>query len=103
MEMASIGEFDLLRDARQDIRQKPWANRTHRMAMANYFNVKRAREEVERLNVEMPRLFTAMVDDHVDHDVAIQAVVGTDPALAHELKARQQYNDAVNGKNVAWL
>ncbi|TFK79198.1 hypothetical protein K466DRAFT_505958 [Polyporus arcularius HHB13444] len=103
MEMASIGEFDLLRDARQDIREKPWANRSHRAATATYFNVKRAREEIDRLNVEIPRLFTAMIDDHIDHHDAIQAAADKEPALAHELKLRQQYNDAVNAKNVAWL
>ncbi len=101
MDMASIGEFDLLRDARQDIREKPWANRSHRTAMATYFNVKRAREEVERLNLEIPRLFSAMIDDHVDYHHAIKAT--NDPDLAHELRTRQKYNDVVNGKVVGWL
>ncbi|KAI0682682.1 hypothetical protein C8T65DRAFT_713785 [Cerioporus squamosus] len=103
MDMASIGEFDLLRNARQDIREKPWANRSHRTAMATYFNVKRAQEEIERLNVEMPRLFSAMVDDHVDYERAIKAANTTDPDLAHELRVRQTFNNAVNGKVVSWL
>ncbi len=103
MELASVGEFDLLRDARQDIREKPWANRSHRTATATYFNVKRAREEIERLNVEMPRLFSAVIDDHVDYVHAIKATNETNPDLAHELRTRQKFNNTVNGKVVTWL
>ncbi|KAI0349008.1 hypothetical protein OH77DRAFT_1384823, partial [Trametes cingulata] len=71
MNMVSVGEFDLLRDARQDVRNKPWAKRVHRDAMTCHFNVKRAREEIERLDVEIPRLFSYMIDDHVDYVRAI--------------------------------
>ncbi|KAJ2968160.1 hypothetical protein NUW54_g13303 [Trametes sanguinea] len=60
MTMVSIGEFDLLRDARQDIRAQAWAKPTHREATQTYFNVERAREEIQRLNVEIRRLFSSM-------------------------------------------
>ncbi|KAI0348762.1 hypothetical protein OH77DRAFT_1515185 [Trametes cingulata] len=43
MNMVSVGEFDLLREARQDIRSKPWAQASHREAMNVYFDVKRSR------------------------------------------------------------
>ncbi|RDX42144.1 hypothetical protein OH76DRAFT_1488926 [Lentinus brumalis] len=103
MEMASVGEFDLLRDARQDIREKPWAQRTHRDAMNAYFSVKRAREEIERLNLEIPRLFSSMIDEHVDYHHAMQQIAPSDAALAHELAIRQQYSSRVNQKVVRWL
>ncbi|KAH9947990.1 hypothetical protein B0H21DRAFT_708025 [Amylocystis lapponica] len=41
-----VGEFDLLRDAQQDIRELPWAQRANRQAMSTYFNVQRAKEEI---------------------------------------------------------
>ncbi|KAH9853435.1 hypothetical protein C2E23DRAFT_698062, partial [Lenzites betulinus] len=103
MELVSLGEFDLLRETRQDIREKPWAQRTHRDAMGVYFNVKRAREEIARLNVEISRLFSAMVDDHVDHYHAAATVRDMSPTLARELALRQQYLNVVNEKTVAWL
>lgn len=103
MDMVSVGEFDLLRDARQDIRTQPWARRANRDATNTYFNVKRAREEIRRLNVEIPRLFTSMIDEHVDYLKAIKDTESTDPALSRELAARHRYRDVVNARVVAWL
>ncbi|KAI0359107.1 hypothetical protein OH77DRAFT_1136710 [Trametes cingulata] len=103
MDMVSLGEFDLLRDARRDVRKLEWAKRANREAMGTYFNVKRAREEVARLNVELRRLFSAMLDEHVDYHRAISAVSDSSPALARELERRQRRANAVNAKVVTWL
>jgi hypothetical protein len=51
--MVSLAEFDLLRDTRQDIRQFPWAQPLNREAMNLSFGIKRAKEEILRLNVEI--------------------------------------------------
>lgn len=102
-EMATIGEFDLLRDARQDIREKPWAKQSHREAMNTYFNVLRAREEINRLNIEIPRLFSSMVDEHADFHHAIQAATVSNPPLAQELTLRQCYRNTINENVVASL
>ncbi|OSD00686.1 hypothetical protein PYCCODRAFT_1370572 [Trametes coccinea BRFM310] len=103
MTMVSLGEFDLLRDARQDIRSQAWAKPTHRDAMQTYYNVERAREEIQRLNIEVQRLFSSMVDDHVDHHRATCAARGEKPMLARELEARQEYRGVLNEGIVAWL
>ncbi|CDO74657.1 hypothetical protein BN946_scf184832.g1, partial [Trametes cinnabarina] len=103
MNMVSIGEFDLLRDSRQDIRSLPWAQVVNRDGMNTYFKVKRAREEINRLNVEMRRLFTALVDEHVDYHHAIEQVKSSDAALAYELAQRQRYHNVVSGHIVEWL
>lgn len=88
VEMASLAEFDLLRDSRSDIRQEPWAKQKNREAMNIFFDMKRAREEIERLNVEIPRLLTYMYDEHVDYHLAVSRLLFVDPALAHELSSR---------------
>ncbi|CDO77993.1 hypothetical protein BN946_scf184711.g3 [Trametes cinnabarina] len=103
MAMVSLSEFDLLREARQDIRQQPWAQRTHRDAMALHFKVKRAREEVRRLNVEIPRLFLSLIDEHVDYTKAVEDAQEGRPALSHELAVRLRYRNVVNGHVVRWL
>ncbi|OBZ67400.1 hypothetical protein A0H81_12567 [Grifola frondosa] len=103
MEMASLAEFDILRDARHDIRMLPWAQRKNRLAMNTYFNVKRAREEIQRLNVEISRLFTAMLDEHADFQCAISESRVNNPALSHELLRRWRYRDRLNGKVAEWL
>ncbi|RDX44104.1 hypothetical protein OH76DRAFT_1458094 [Lentinus brumalis] len=103
MEMASLAEFDVLRDAREDVREFPWAQRLHRQAMGFHFNVIRAREEIERLNLEIPRLFTALIDRHVDMKNAIASTQEINPALAHELRLRWEYDDKISARIAARL
>lgn len=78
--MTSLGEFDLLRDARCDVRQFAWAHPSHREATRLHFNVKRAREETYRCNVEIRRLVTFLYDAHVDYCLAISANPVREPA-----------------------
>ncbi|KAJ6564784.1 hypothetical protein B0H19DRAFT_1209940 [Mycena capillaripes] len=63
VEFAFLADFDLLRDARQDIRQEPWASPAGRAAMDQHFKLLRADEEIQRLNVEIRRLVTYMRDE----------------------------------------
>ncbi|KAM6497725.1 hypothetical protein JOM56_005673, partial [Amanita muscaria] len=58
-----LSEFDLLRDARQDIREKLWANSTNRQLRDQFFKQERAREEIQRLNVEIKRVVSYMHDE----------------------------------------
>ncbi|KAJ6617355.1 hypothetical protein B0H10DRAFT_2434508 [Mycena sp. CBHHK59/15] len=83
-----LAEFDLLRDTRQDIRLQPWTNPARREAMVLYFGIKRAKEEVKRLNVEISRVVSFMYDEHVDYYRAIVSNLVTDPPLATELSKR---------------
>ncbi|KIM61914.1 hypothetical protein SCLCIDRAFT_25388 [Scleroderma citrinum Foug A] len=52
----SLGDFDLLKHSRHNVLVKPWANPTHREMAIKYFKLLRAREEIMRLNIEIPRL-----------------------------------------------
>ncbi|KAJ7040517.1 hypothetical protein C8F04DRAFT_1253819 [Mycena alexandri] len=88
LQTTSIAEFDILRDTRQDIRQQPWTQPARREAMVLYFGIKRAKEEIRRLNVEITRLLTFLVDEHVDYYRAIATNLITNPPLAAELQRR---------------
>ncbi len=103
MEMVSLAEFDLLRDAREDIRKYPWAKRLNREAMNMHYNILRAREEIQRLNVEIPRLFTSLIDRHFEMQRAISLLKDSDPALAHELTVRWLYEDQISARIAARL
>ncbi|RPD52388.1 hypothetical protein L226DRAFT_424074, partial [Lentinus tigrinus ALCF2SS1-7] len=103
MEMASLAEFDLLRDAREDVREYPWAKRLHHQAMNLHFNLERAREEIAHLNVEIPRLFTSLVDRHCDLRRAIASVKESDPSFAYELELCWQYEDRISARITARL
>jgi hypothetical protein len=67
--------------------------------MVLHFGIKNAKTEIRRLNVEMQRLITFMVDDHVDYVRAIRNHLLLAPDLAHELSQqwiqRTRINDSI--------
>ncbi|KAF7349551.1 hypothetical protein MSAN_01745600 [Mycena sanguinolenta] len=93
VEYAFLAEFDLLRFSRRDVRSEPWAQGSGRAAVDLHFKIKRAKEEVERLNVEIRRLYTYMRDE--DAFLAHHARRLRDdhqPHLAHQVELyRQQH------------
>lgn len=85
VEYAFLADFDLLRDTRQDISQRPWATPAGRLAMDTYFKMCRAREEIDRLNIEIRQVATYLRDESrflSDCEVQVQ---GYDPALAYQI------------------
>ena len=91
-----IADFDILKDTRQDIRKLEWAQPANREGMVMYFQIKRAKEETTRLNVEIRRLLTFLYDDHVDHFRAIHANETVNPSLSHEIFLRWQYRTKIH-------
>ncbi|KAI6156953.1 hypothetical protein BKA82DRAFT_4325550 [Pisolithus tinctorius] len=85
VEYAFIAEFDLLRDARQDVSQQPWATPAGHSAMDHYFKLLRAREEIERLEVEARRLLMYLRDKERFLDESKQQVRALHPPLAHQI------------------
>jgi hypothetical protein len=65
VEYALLADFDLLRDARQDISNHPWATPAGWLAMDLYFKIARAHEEITRLNIEIHHIATYIRDE--DH------------------------------------
>ncbi|KAJ6493155.1 hypothetical protein C8R45DRAFT_1095669 [Mycena sanguinolenta] len=63
VEYAFLAEFDLLRFSCRDVRSEPWAQGSGRAAMDLHFKIRRAKEEIERLNVEIHCLYTYMRDE----------------------------------------
>ncbi|EMD37546.1 hypothetical protein CERSUDRAFT_35523, partial [Gelatoporia subvermispora B] len=103
VELVNLADFDLLRESREDIRSKVWAQPANRKAMNLHFNVKRAKEEIDRVNVGIQRLFTAILDEHADFHRAIKVAEQADPVLAHELKQRWRLRDSINADIAARL
>ncbi|KAI0323728.1 hypothetical protein GY45DRAFT_1264129 [Cubamyces sp. BRFM 1775] len=81
LDMSTLANFDLLRGTGQDVCALPWAKPTHRRAMNLYFNIKHAREEIARLNVEISQLFTYMIDEHYHYYDAIATSLLTNNCL----------------------
>lgn len=93
-----VSEFDLLRDSRIDIQEKPWATTTGRQALDMFFKIQRAEEELTRCRVEIKRLLTFMRDEEAYLKAAYNAHKDSDPDIAHQIQrkywfAREMHND----------
>jgi hypothetical protein len=64
VEYAFLADFDILWDTSADIQSRPRTRPAYRLAMDRYFKILRAREEIKRLNVEIPRVVTWIVDEN---------------------------------------
>ncbi|KAH9847417.1 hypothetical protein C2E23DRAFT_741984 [Lenzites betulinus] len=81
-----LEEFELLRDTRNDIRGKPWAQPLVRETMKKAHRVARAREELVRCNVEVHRLRTSIHDETATLDRALRETGSRSDPLAGPLR-----------------
>ncbi|KAJ7436679.1 hypothetical protein B0H11DRAFT_1754595, partial [Mycena galericulata] len=81
----------LLRDTRLAIRKLPWTDPARREAGRLYFGIKRSKEEIQRRNVEITRIITFTIDEHVDFYKAMPENYLTAPDLARRLSEQWQY------------
>lgn len=58
VEYAFLADFDLLRESHQDICDCPWSKPAFRVMIDKFFKLERAREEIQRLNIEIWRVIT---------------------------------------------
>ena len=86
VEYAFLADFDLLRDARQDISHRTWATPAGRLAMDLYFKIRRAREEIDRLNIEVRRVATYIRDETHYLRNAEKHARSSDPRIAHQIR-----------------
>ncbi|TDL17784.1 hypothetical protein BD410DRAFT_843337 [Rickenella mellea] len=103
VEYSFLGEFTLLRSSRSDIREQKWTQPAHREAMAKYFKYHRACEEIDRLNVEIRRLWTAIHDEAAQSSRVIGELSVSNPPLAAELRRRWALRSSVNGVHLSRL
>lgn len=96
IEYAFLADFDLLRDARQDISQRPWATPAARQATDLYFKMCRAKEEVLRLNNEIRRLVTYIHDEERYLQDCYTQLEPSCPALAHQISLRRLVRSRAN-------
>ncbi|KAG6809366.1 hypothetical protein H0H92_000527 [Tricholoma furcatifolium] len=85
VEYAFLADFDLLRECRQDIRERPWARPAARLAMDQYFRMERAREEIQRLNIEIRRVVTHMRDEETFLQMKERELQDSDAVLAYQI------------------
>ncbi|KAG1893995.1 uncharacterized protein F5891DRAFT_1131069 [Suillus fuscotomentosus] len=96
VEYSFLGEFDLLRHSRTDIRDVEWTTPAHWEATVKYFKLQCAREEIQCLNIEICRLRTAIHDEETKTIATIDQLLITNSLLAMELRRRWQARATVN-------
>lgn len=102
-EYTFIGEFDLLRIARTDIRVEKWTQQPYREAVMKFYKLYRAREEVQRLNIEIRRLRTFIVEEKKHTEGVLEQLSADEPLLADELRRRWTLRSSVNVHHIQRL
>lgn len=100
VEYAFLADFDLLRDSRQDVRDRPWTKPACRVVIDHYFKLERAREEIQRLNVEIRRVVTYIRDEDKilrskEADISLE-----NPGLAHQVKLYRMERGRFNARHM---
>ncbi|KAG1834285.1 hypothetical protein DFJ58DRAFT_719367 [Suillus subalutaceus] len=103
VEYVFLADFDLLRDTRADVSQQPWSSAAARSAMDLYFKMCRAREEIQRLNVEVRRLVTYIRDEDKYLWTCKDQLKVTSPAIAHQIAIHRNARGRFNSRHLRWL
>lgn len=92
-----LSEFDILRDTREDVRERKWATPANRLLMHQFFKLIRAEEEIDRLHMEIRRLVTYMRDEERELNAKANDIEPTNPALALQIRLywqeKARFND----------
>ena len=96
VEYAFLADFDLLRDSRQDVRDRPWTKPACRVVIDRYFKLERAREEIQRLNVEIARVVTYIRDEDKFLCLKEADMMLVSPGLARQVKIRRMERSRYN-------
>jgi hypothetical protein len=96
VEYSFLGEFDLLRQSRSDIRTLDWTKPAHHEATVKYFKLQRAHEEIQRLNIEICWLCTAIRDEELTVNATIDALLISNRPVGLELQRQWRGRAAIN-------
>ena len=97
---AFLADFDLLRDARQDIRHRQWATPAGRLALDTHFKILCAREEIERLNVEVRRVATHIRDEDIYLCAQEANNTAINPHIAHQITIYRMVRARFNSHHI---
>ncbi|KAK0447956.1 hypothetical protein EV421DRAFT_1889433 [Armillaria borealis] len=100
---AFLSDFDLLRESHTNVRDKPWAKPVGRLTMDQYFKIQRAKEEIDRLNVEIRRLTTYIQDEDRFLCKKIEEYSTTDPRTAFQIDKHRRSHARFNDRHIRHL
>lgn len=86
LEFSFLSEFDILWDARTDVRKKKWVTQKNRLLMQQFFKLLSAESELTRLHTEIRRMVTYMEDEEAAIHMAAEGVCSSELALALQIQ-----------------
>ncbi|KAE9407449.1 hypothetical protein BT96DRAFT_954511 [Gymnopus androsaceus JB14] len=86
LDYSFLSDFDLLREARRDVRGELWAQPAGRLALDQYHKLSRAPEEIMRLNKEIRALVTYIHEETTFIRLKFEEIRQTDPLLAIQIQ-----------------
>ncbi|KAG1774964.1 hypothetical protein EV702DRAFT_1180545 [Suillus placidus] len=100
-----LSEFELLKHShsQQDILCKPWTVPGNRDVAVKYFKLKRAYEELQRLDVEIRRLRTFIYDEDKFLAAHVRRLSPVDSMLAQEVEELRMRRLRINSVHIARL
>jgi len=72
----------------------------NRVLRDQYFKIERAREEIVRLNIEIRRLITYIVDETIFLKTKEESLAGGNPRLAHQISLYRLERGRANAKHM---
>ena len=87
----------------EDIRSAPWAQPAQHEATLKYFKLCRAKEELERLDIEIQRLQSFIQHEGADLDAVVAKLTMTAPLLAQELQRHRILRSSINDIHIRRL
>lgn len=96
MSYSFLAEFDLLRESREEVREKPWATAVAREALDAFFKTLRADEMLIQVSTEMVRLLTYMRDEDEYLKLAIELYEPFQPDIAHAIRQQALFKKRVH-------
>lgn len=103
LEYTYLSEFDILRDTREDVRERKWATPKNRLLMQQFFKMIGAEDELDRLHTEIRRFLTSMRDEEEKTESVAQGLRSSHPALALAVRLQGQQRSRFNSAHRAKL
>lgn len=96
MSYSFLAKFNLLRNSREEVREKPWATAVAREALDTFFKTLRADETLIRVSTEMVRLLTYMRDEEEYLNLAVELYKSFQPDIVHAIRQQALFKKRVH-------
>ncbi|KAL0567522.1 hypothetical protein V5O48_014471 [Marasmius crinis-equi] len=103
MEYTFLSDFELLKETKSEVLEKPWARPGNRLLVTKIFKLFRAEEEVDRLNNEIQSLYTYIQEETAYLRQREEELKSTDFLLGFQVRLHRYERGRFNGTHLRRL